>query len=96
MRWRENETKQSENRLGDVGLESAQEKRSQHFVQLVDHLVLLRFVVEIEPGVKVVGRRKHVGQQEVQERPEFVQVVLQGRASEQQSIRCCRQRVIVR
>jgi hypothetical protein len=72
--------------LRHVALEAAQQKRPQHFVQLANHLLLLVLVGQIEPLVKVVRRGEHVGQQEVEQRPQLVQIVLQRRAGEQQAI----------
>jgi hypothetical protein len=57
-------------------------------VQLGDHALLRLHVVdvEVEPLVELLGGREHLGQQEVEQRPELVQVILQRRARQQQAV----------
>lgn len=71
-------------------LDTSQQERPQNSMQLVNNLLiallLLRvcFVLittaQVEPLIKVARRRKDFGQQEVQERPQFMEVVLKRRS----------------
>jgi len=45
-------------------------------VQLGDDDLALLLVLDVEPLLEVGGRREQVGQQEVEQRPQFVQVIL--------------------
>ncbi len=58
---------------------SALRRRTQQLVQLADDALLGLGVVhvQLEPIVELFGRCEHVRQQEVQQRPQLVQVVLQ-------------------
>ena len=49
-------------------------------MQLRDHLLLDLLVLEVEPGVEVLRVGEDVGEEEVEQRPKLVQVVLQRRA----------------
>ena len=49
-------------------------------MQLRDHLLLDLLVLEVEPRVEVLRVGEHVGDEEVEQRPQLVQVVLQRRA----------------
>lgn len=55
---------------------------SAHLVQLLHHLGLgfLVFAAHGKPLVKALCRRKHLWQQKVEQRPQLMEVVLQGRA----------------
>ena len=53
---------------------------SRHQILVAEHRV------GREPRVEILRRPEHFGEQKVEQRPEFVQVVLQRRARQQQSI----------
>jgi len=59
-----------------------------HLVQLLHHfcLFLLAPVSQREPLLKLLCAGKDLGQQEIQQRPQLVQVVLQGRAGDEQPV----------
>jgi hypothetical protein len=57
-----------------------------HLVQLLHHLVLLLVPVHGEPLLELVAAAEHLGQQEVQQRPQLMQVVLQRRAGDQEPV----------
>ena len=59
---------------------------------LIDHLLLLRFVVpdvvgKVKPRLELRQRTEDVWEQKVQKRPKLGQVVLERRAGEQQLVR---------
>lgn len=72
----------------DIRLEATEHERAKDLVQLGDHALLRLHIVnvEVEPLVELLGGREHLGQQEVEQRPELVQVVLQRRACQQQAV----------
>mmetsp|Transcript_5634 Transcript_5634/g.14077 ORF Transcript_5634/g.14077 Transcript_5634/m.14077 type:complete len:265 (-) Transcript_5634:1604-2398(-) len=74
--------------LRDVGLEAPEHEGPQDLVQLRDHVLLGFFVVdfEVEPFVELLGGGEDVGEQEVQQGPQLVEVVLEGRSREEQPI----------
>ena len=55
-------------------------------MQLTDNLCLGVLVLDVEPLVKLFGAREDLGQQEVEQRPQLMQIVLQGRSCSRQSI----------
>mmetsp|Transcript_8914 Transcript_8914/g.21077 ORF Transcript_8914/g.21077 Transcript_8914/m.21077 type:complete len:452 (+) Transcript_8914:1433-2788(+) len=69
--------------LLDVGLEAAEEEGAKDAVQLPGHL--LGLLGGLEERIEVIGVCELVWQQEVEQRPQLVQVVLQRRAREQQA-----------
>uniref|UniRef100_A0AAG5DLD8 Uncharacterized protein n=1 Tax=Anopheles atroparvus TaxID=41427 RepID=A0AAG5DLD8_ANOAO len=72
--------------LLDLGLEPPQQERLQHGVQPLDQRVVVHALVRVEPAVEVIGAVEDVRQQEVEQRPELVQVVLQRRTGQQQPV----------
>jgi hypothetical protein len=78
--------------LGDLALQSAQQKRPQHTVQPVNQLLVGALLAlnhtadRIEPLFELALRRKDVRHQKVHQRPELHQVVLQRRAGQQQAV----------
>lgn len=87
-------------RFFDVRLEAAQQEGAQYFVQLGHDLGLIARGVVVggvgggggsgvarrKPCFKRIGRRKHLGQQKVEQSPQLAQVVLQRRARDQQAV----------
>mmetsp|Transcript_15009 Transcript_15009/g.38568 ORF Transcript_15009/g.38568 Transcript_15009/m.38568 type:complete len:573 (+) Transcript_15009:2004-3722(+) len=82
-----------------VALDAAEHEGPQQRVQLGDDLAALRLrggsrvlvllvvdVAEVEPRLKVREVAEHIGQDEVEQRPQLRQVVLQRRAGEQQLV----------
>jgi hypothetical protein len=59
-----------------------------HLVQLLHHLrlLLLAAIPHAEPFLKLLRAVEHLGQQEVEQRPQLVQVVLQRRARDEQAV----------
>ena len=59
-------------------------------MKLGDHVLLGLVIVnvKIEPFVELLGRGKNVREEEVEQGPQFVQVVLQG-SSGQKETECC-------
>ena len=55
-------------------------------MQLTDNLCLRVLVLDVEPLIKLLCAREDLGQQEVEQRPQLMQVVLQGRSCSRQSI----------
>lgn len=51
-----------------------------YLVQLADHLSLRVLVLNVEPLVKLLSAGEHLRQQEVEQRPQLMQIVLQRRA----------------
>ncbi len=72
----------------DVDLDAPEQEGLEDAVQLRDDLLLDLLVLEVEPAVEVLRVGEDVGQQEVEQRPQLVQVVLQRRAREQQLALC--------
>mmetsp|Transcript_8845 Transcript_8845/g.30409 ORF Transcript_8845/g.30409 Transcript_8845/m.30409 type:complete len:769 (-) Transcript_8845:151-2457(-) len=72
--------------LLDLCLHPTQQERPQQLVQLVHGLVLLGVRVDLEPLIELFRAGKDVRQQKVEESPELVQVVLQRRTGDQQSV----------
>ena len=80
----------------DLGLFAAEEERADHLVQAVDdeealllrerHVVLLALEGRGEPLVEGPGALEDGGQDEVEERPKLVQVVLDGRPGEEHAV----------
>jgi len=73
-------------RVLDVELETAQEEGLEYLVELLHHVLLVVLLGKREPRVKVLGRAKDIGQQKVEQGPEFVQVVLERRASDEETV----------
>src|SRR5699024_8806804 len=71
--------------LFDVTLDSAKQEWAENAVQLLDNGVLVA-VLAGEPLIKSLRVAENIGQQEVEERPKFVEVVLQGRSGNQQAV----------
>lgn len=67
-----------EKALLDVGLDATQEERSKHFVKLLNDLVaiVVPFAARFEPLVKVFAAAENVRQEEVEQSPELLQIVL--------------------
>ncbi len=72
--------------LLDLCLDASKQEGPENSVQTLDELLVLKAAVFAEPGVEVVCRIEDIGQKEVQQRPELVQVVLQRSARQQQSV----------
>ena len=64
----------------DVDLDAPEQEGLEHAVQLRDDLLLDLLVLEVEPRVEVLRVGEDVGDEEVEQRPQLVQVVLQRRA----------------
>ena len=73
-----------------VHLESSKHEGTENLVQLRDELVLLVGIVnvEIEPIVELFGTRKDIGDQEVEQSPQLVQIILQGSSGQEQTVPC--------
>ena len=69
----------------DVGLDAAEQKGLEHLVQLRDHLLFDLLVADVEPLVELLVGREDIGQQEVEQCPQLMQVVLHGRASDEEA-----------
>jgi hypothetical protein len=67
---------------------SAQHERLEHGVQLLDDVVGGRLVHDVEPGVEAGRRGEHLRHQEVEQRPQLVQIVLQWRAYKESNKEC--------
>ena len=55
-------------------------------MQSGDQVFVFKTAVGIEPGIKVISVVEHIRQQEVEQGPQLVQVVLQGGARQQQAV----------
>lgn len=51
-----------------------------------DKICVVKATLSIEPGIKIFGWVKNVWQQEVEERPELVKVILQRCAGQQEPV----------
>ena len=87
----------------DVALQTPEQERLQDAVELLDNLdalvrlrvidlapvaaVIVLLPVEVEPRLELREAGEDVREEEVQERPELGEVVLQGRAGEQELVR---------
>ena len=81
----------------DLLLQASEEKRAEHFVQAADdeqRLLLVELDLlagggegRVEPLLERAARLEYVRQEEVEERPQLGQLVLQRRAGEQQAVR---------
>ena len=70
------------------GLETSQQEGPQHGVQAFDQSVVAQTVVGVEPFVEILRVVEDIGQEEVEQSPQLVQVVLQRRSGDQQPIGC--------
>lgn len=57
-------------------LDTSEQEGAEHAVQTRDQRLALRHVLYVKPRVKIVGRVEYVRQQEVEQSPELMQVVL--------------------
>ena len=55
-------------------------------VKPFDQSVVAEALVGVEPLVKVLGRGKHLGKEEVEKGPQLVEVVLERRSSKKKTI----------
>lgn len=71
--------------LLDVGLEPAQQEGPQELVELRDDLRLV-LLADLEPLLELLGRAEDLGEEEVEEGPEFLEVVLEWRARDEHPV----------
>lgn len=71
-----------------IRLDTAQQEGTQHLVQLLHHLglLLLASITQAEPLLELLCAAEHLRQQEVEQGPQLVQVVLQGGTGDEQAI----------
>lgn len=76
--------------LGNVLLDTTNHEWTKDVVKLGDHILLGLVIVnvEIEPFVELLGRGEDVREEEVEQGPQFMQIVLQ-RSSSQKETECC-------
>mmetsp|Transcript_44997 Transcript_44997/g.74558 ORF Transcript_44997/g.74558 Transcript_44997/m.74558 type:complete len:441 (-) Transcript_44997:289-1611(-) len=73
--------------LRHIHLQTTKQEWFQQRAQLLkDFRLLILAVPEIKHRLKIIGRRKQVGQQEIEQTPQLTQIVLQRRASDQQTM----------
>lgn len=65
-----------------LALETSQQERLKHRMQSLHQLIVAKTLIRVEPLVEVVWWIEHVGQQEIEQRPQFVQVILERRAGQ--------------
>ena len=73
--------------LFDVRLQPAEQAALQQPVQLADERLVDVARLRVEGGVEKVGGREDIGEEEVEQRPQLMQVVLDRRARQQQPAR---------
>lgn len=71
--------------LFDIAFDSAQQEGAQDLVKLLDDGVLVT-VLAREPLVESLGITKNVGKEEVEKRPQLVEVVLQRCTGDEESV----------
>src|SRR5690606_30972992 len=71
--------------LFDIVLDSSEQKWSENLVQLLDDRVLVSSL-RLEPLIECGTVAEDIGKQEVEKSPEFVQIVLEGSTSDEQSV----------
>ena len=73
-------------RLRNVLLEAAQHEQLQQLVRVLQRGALELGLADVEGLIEGLGRREDLAVEQVEQRPQLGQVVLQRRAGEQQSL----------
>mmetsp|Transcript_14522 Transcript_14522/g.42533 ORF Transcript_14522/g.42533 Transcript_14522/m.42533 type:complete len:379 (+) Transcript_14522:1826-2962(+) len=71
--------------VGDVLLDATEHERPQDGVELLDDVLLPVRPGHVEPLVELLGVSKDFGKEEIQQRPQFVEVVLEGSAGDEET-----------
>ena len=69
-----------------VGLDATQQEGAEHAMKTLDEVVVTEAAVGVEPSVEIVGRGEKIRQQKVEQRPQFVEIVLERGAGEEESV----------